>query len=76
MTTEEKKKIILDNQDKSLNELKRMIKNHMSKEERETFTFNDLMQLITEINQERDKEFQKVSSKRPKNIRRIEGEER
>ena len=76
MTTEEKKKIILDNQDKSLNELKRMIKNHMSKEERETFTFNDLMQLITEINQERDKEIQKVSSKRPKNIRRIEGEER
>ena len=76
MTIEEKKKIILDNQDKSLNELKRLIKNHMTKEEREVFTFNDLMQLIAEINQEREKEIQKVSSKRPKNIRRMEGEER
>ena len=33
MKIEEKKKIILDNQDKPLNELKRLIKNHMQKEE-------------------------------------------
>lgn len=76
MTKEEKKKIIRENQDKSLNELKRMLKSNMDQKEREKFTFNDLMQLISEINQEREKEIQKVSSIRPKSIRNIEGEER
>jgi len=76
MTKEEKKKIIWENQDKSLNELKRMLKSNMDQKEREKFTFNDLMQLISEINQEREKEIQKVSSIRPKSIRNIEGEER
>ena len=75
-TREEMKRIIRENQDKTLNELKRMIKNKLPEGEREKFTFNDLMELISEINQEREKEIQKVSSKRPKNTRKIEGEER
>ena len=76
MTKEEKKKIIRENQDKSLNELKRIIKSNLQKGEREKFTFDELMQLITEINQEREKDIQKVSSNKSKNIREIEGEER
>ena len=76
MTKEEKKKIIRENQDKSLNELKRIIKSNLPKGEREKFTFDELMQLITEINQEREKDIQKVSSNKSKNIREIEGEER
>ena len=71
------KKIIRKNQDKSLNELKRTLKNNMEdKEQREKFSFDDLMELISEINQEREKEIQKVSSKISKNTRKIEGEER
>lgn len=71
------KKIIRKNQDKSLNELKRILKNNMEdKEQREKFSFDDLMELISEINQEREKEIQKVSSKISKNTRKIEGEER
>lgn len=71
------KKIIRENQDKSLNELKRVLKNNMEdKEQREKFSFDDLMELISEINQEREKEIQKVSSKISKNTRKIEGEER
>ena len=77
MTKEEMKKIIRENQDKSLNELKRVLKNNMEdKEQREKFSFDDLMELISEINQEREKEIQKVSSKISKNTRKIEGEER
>ena len=77
MTKEEMKKIIRENQDKSLNELKRILKNNMEdKEQREKFSFDDLMELISEINQEREKEIQKVSSKISKNTRKIEGEER
>ena len=75
------KKIIRENQDKSLNELKRVLKNNMEdKEQREKFTFNDLMELISEINQEREKEkeekMQKVSFRRTNRARNIEGEER
>ena len=75
-TREEMKRIIRENQDKTLNELKRMIKNKLPEGEREKFTFNDLMELISEINQEREKEMQKISSRRTKNTRKIEGEER
>lgn len=76
MTKEEAKKMIIENQDKPLNELKRMIKNNMEQEQRENFTYDNLIQLITEINQERQKETQKVSSKKNKNTRKIEGEGR
>ena len=76
MTKEEAKKMIIDNQDKPLNELKRMIKNNMEQEQRENFTYDNLIQLITEINQERQKETQKVSSKKTRNTRKIEGEGR
>ena len=82
-TREKMKSIIRENQDKTLNKLKNMIKNKLPKEERAEFTFNDLMQLISEINQDREKEIQKFYSKRPtvssrksKNTRNIEGEER
>ena len=76
MTKEEAKKMIIENQDKPLNELKRMIKNNMEQEQRENFTYDNLIQLITEINQERQKETQKVSSKKTRNTRKIEGEGR
>ena len=77
------KKIIRENQDKSLNELKRVLKNNMEdKEQREKFSFDDLTKLISEINQERENQIQKVfpkkmnSSRRTQNTRNIEGEER
>ena len=76
MTKEEAKKMIIENQDKPLNELKRMIKNNMAQKQREKFTYDNLIKLITEINQERQKETQKVSYKKTKNTRNIEGEER
>ena len=84
MTKEEMKKIIQENPQDSLNELKRKIKNKMDdQKQREDFTFNELMQVISEINQDREKEIQKffskrskVSSRKPKDIRNIEGEER
>ena len=76
MTKQEAKKVIIENQDKPLNELKRMIKNNMTQEQREKFTYDNLIQLITEINQERQKETQKVSPKKTRNTRKIEGEER
>lgn len=77
---EEMKRIIRENPEKTLNELKNMIKGILPKGEREKFTFNDLMELISEINQEREKEkeekMQKVSFKRTNRARNIEGEER
>ncbi len=76
MTKQEAKKVIIENQDKPLNELKRMIKNNMTQEQREKFTYDNLIQLITEINQERQKETQKVSPKKTRNTRKIEGEGR
>ena len=76
MTKGEANRIIRKTQDRSLNKLKRMIKNNIQKEERKSFTFNDFMQLITEINQEREKEIQKVSFRRTKNTIKIEREER
>ena len=76
MTKQEAKKMIIENQDKPLNELKRMTENNMTQEQREKFTYDNLIQLITEINQERQKETQKVSSKKTRNTRKIEGEGR
>ena len=79
---EEMKKIIQENQDKTLNELKNMIKSKLPKDKRERFTFNHLMQLISEINQEREKDRQvsfrqkKGYFRRIKNTKNIEGEER
>lgn len=79
-TREEMKRIIRENQDKPLNELKRMIKNKLPEGEREKFTFDDLKELISEINQERkkqeEKRMQEVSFRRTSRTRNIEGEER
>ena len=79
-TREEMKRIIRENQDKTLNELKRMIKNKLPEGEREKFTFDDLKELISEINQERkkqeEKRMQEVSFRRTNRARNIEGEER
>ena len=65
-TREEMKRIIRENQDKTLNELKRMIKNKLPEGEREKFTFDNLKELISEINEDRNKEMQRVFLKRPK----------
>ena len=79
---EKMKKIIRENPDKTLNELKNMAKGILPNEEREQFTFEDLTKLISEINQERENQIQKVfsqkrnSSRRTQNTRNIEGEER
>ena len=54
MTREERNKaikIILNNRDKPLNEIKRMIKKEMPIEERTKFTSENLFRLITELNQ-------------------------
>ena len=53
---EKMKKIIRENPDKTLNELKNMVKDILPNEEREQFTFEDLTKLISEINQERERE--------------------
>ena len=58
-TKEKMKRIIRENQDKTLNELKRMIKNKLPEGEREKFTFDNLKELISEINQERKKQEEK-----------------
>ena len=79
---EKMKRIIRENPDKTLNELKNMVKDILPNEEREKFTFDDLTKLISEINQERENQIQKVfpkkmnSSRRTQNTRNIEGEER
>ena len=77
---EEMKRIIRENPEKTLNEQKNMIKGILPKGEREEFTFNDLVELISEINQERKKEEekrkQKVSFRRTSSPRNREGEER
>ena len=79
---EKMKRIIRENPDKTLNELKNMVKDILPNEEREQFTFEDLTKLISEINQERENQIQKVfpkkmnSSRRTQNTRNIEGEER
>lgn len=79
-TREEMKRIIRENPDKTLNELKNMIKNKLPEGEREKFTFDDLKELISEINQERkkqeEKRMQEVSFRRTSRTRNIEGEER
>ena len=81
-TKEKMKRIIRENPDKTLNELKNMIKNKLPEGEREKFTFDDLKELISEINEDRNKEMQRVFSKRPevslgrtKSPRNREGEE-
>ena len=77
---EEMKRIIRENPDKTLNEQKNMIKGILPKGEGEEFTFNDLMELISEINQERkkqeEKRMQEVSFRRTNSTRNIEGEGR
>ena len=79
-TKEKMKRIIRENPDKTLNELKNMIKNKLPEGEREKFTFDDLKELISEINQERkkqeEKRMQEVSFRRTSRTRNIEGEER
>ena len=77
MTREERNKaikIILNNRDKPLNEIKRMIKKEMPIEERTKFTSENLFRLITELNQA--KQENNTVSKGTKNTIKIEREER
>ncbi len=77
MTREERNKaikIILNNRDKPLNEIKRMIKKEMPIEERTKFTSENLFRLITELNQA--KQENNTVSKGTRNTIKIEGEER
>lgn len=77
MTREERNKaikIILNNRDKPLNEIKRMIKKEMPIEERTKFTSENLFRLITELNQE--KQNNNTVNKEIRNTRKIEREER
>ena len=77
MTREERNKaikIILNNRDKPLNEIKRMIKEEMPIEERTKFTSENLFRLITELNQA--KQENNTVSKGTRNTIKIEGEER
>ncbi len=77
MTREERNKaikIILNNRDKPLNEIKRMIKKEMPIEERTKFTSENLFRLITELNQA--KQENNTVSKGTRNTIKIEREER
>ena len=77
MTREERNKaikIILNNRDKPLNEIKRMIKKEMPIEERTKFTSENLFRLITELNQA--KQENNTVSKGTRNTIKIEGEEK
>ena len=65
-TKEKMKRIIRENPDKTLNELKNMIKGILPEGERGNFIFKDLKELISEINEDRNKEMQRVFLKRPK----------
>lgn len=64
-------KIILNNRDKTLNEIKRMIKKEMPIEERTKFTSEKLFQLITESNKMEHNTHREIKS-----TKKIEGEER
>lgn len=77
MTREERNKaikIILNNRDKPLNEIKRMIKKEMPIEERTKFTSENLFRLITELNQA--KQENNTVSKGTRNTIKIEREGR
>lgn len=77
MTREERNKaikIILNNRDKPLNEIKRMTKKEMPIEERTKFTSENLFRLITELNQA--KQENNTVSKGIRNTIKIEREER
>ena len=77
MTREERNKeikIILNNRDKPLNEIKRMIKKEIPIEERTKFTSENLFRLITELNQA--KQENNTVSKGTRNTIKIEREER
>ena len=76
MTKEEAIQIILNNQHKSLNEIKRILKGKMSKEERAKFTSQHLFLLISEANQKGEEEKKTLKTGKTKNTRKIEGEER
>ncbi len=76
MTKEEAIQIILNNQHKSLNEIKRIIKRKMSIQQRTKFTSEHLFLLISEANQRKEEEKKTLKKGRTKNIRKIEGEER
>lgn len=74
LTREERDKlieIILNNQDKTLNEIKGIIKREMSIEERTKFTGEQLFQLITELNKMEHNTHGEIKS-----TKKIEGEER
>lgn len=71
MTREEAKQIIRQNQDKPLNEIKRILKNKMTMKQRTKFTTDHFFQLMTEVHQEDSDKNKKIN-----NTRKIKGEER
>ena len=75
MTKEEAIQIILTNKHKSLNDIKRILKRKMSRDERAKFTSQHLFLLISEAHQ-KEEEGKKDIKKGRNNTRKIEGEER
>lgn len=71
MTREEEKQIIRQNQDKPLNEIKRILKNKMTMEQRTEFTTDHFFQLIIEVHQEDSNKNKNIN-----NTRKVKGEER
>ena len=59
--------------DKSLSEIKRILKEEMPKSQREVFTNEDFLNLITQWDNAKKMNTQRI---RQKNIKKIEGEER
>ena len=73
MKKEEAIEIIERNKDKSLSEIKRILKEEMPKSQREVFTNEDFLNLITQWDNAKKMNTQRI---RQKNIKKIEGEER
>lgn len=73
MTREDAIKIIRDNSDMPINEIKRKIKAQMPIEQRSKFTSEHIFQLILEMN---EMDLKRKRQYKNKIIKKIEGEER
>lgn len=73
MTREDAIKIIRDNSDMPINEIKRKVKAQMPIEQRSKFTSEHIFQLILEMN---EMDLKRKRQYKNKIIKKIEGEER
>ena len=75
MTEEEILELIKKNSDKSLNEIKRIIKSKMPLEQRSQFTFEDLLRFIAKFN-EKEQNIENCYFNKNQLSKEVKGEER